>query len=208
MEAHKLKRTGKMPGLFAALILAAVIFLDGGAWAGSPPNEAALKKAIGLRSTAAVLAMKTRNTRMLSTLVHPCKGVRFSPYAYVNPKKDLVFKPAQVTRFFKDTKKYHWGFYDGSGEPIVMTPTQYFQRFVYDRDFANAKEVGYNRSIGQGNTPDNSSTVYPKAIVVEYHFPGFDPKYGGMDWRSLRLVWERLGRAWYLVGVIHAEWTI
>jgi len=98
--------------------------------------------------------------------------------------------------------------YDGTGDPIGLTPAQYCQRFIYDRDYTQAREVSYNRPLGQGNSLNNSLAVYPRAAIVEYHFPGFDPQYGGMDWRSLRLVFERKGRAWYLVGIIHAEWTI
>ena len=43
---------------------------------------------------------------------------------------------------------------------------------------------------------------------MEYHFPGIDPKFEGMDWRSLRLVFEQKNCTWYLVGIIHAQWTI
>jgi UDP-N-acetyl-2-amino-2-deoxyglucuronate dehydrogenase len=30
----------------------------------------------------------------------------------------------------------------------------------------------------------------------------------GMDWRSLRLVFEKKNDIWYLVGIIHDQWTI
>jgi hypothetical protein len=29
-----------------------------------------------------------------------------------------------------------------------------------------------------------------------------------MDWRSLRLVFEEQGGSWYLVGIVHDQWTI
>jgi hypothetical protein len=61
--------------------------------------------------------------------------------------------------------------------------------------------------LGGGNSIDNSSEFYPEAKIVEYYFSGFDPQYGGMDWRSLRLVFSELNDTWYLVGVIHDEWT-
>ncbi|HYF94322.1 MAG TPA: hypothetical protein VD969_19050 [Symbiobacteriaceae bacterium] len=54
---------------------------------------------------------------------------------------------------------------------------------------------------------DNWRAAYPDGFMVEFHFPGFEAKYGGMDWRSLRLVYERLGNAWFLVGIIHGQWT-
>jgi len=45
-------------------------------------------------------------------------------------------------------------------------------------------------------------------VIVEYYFPGFDPDFKGMAWRSLRLVFQELQDQWYLTGVIHSEWTI
>ncbi len=59
-----------------------------------------------------------------------------------------------------------------------------------------------------GNSIDNSQEYYPGAMVVEYHFPGFDPQYGGLDWASLRLVFQEFEGRWVLVGIIHDEWTI
>ena len=47
---------------------------------------------------------------------------------------------------------------------------------------------------------------------MEAHFPGFDKKFGGMDWESLRLVFEEVatdgGSELMLVGIVHDEWTI
>jgi len=43
---------------------------------------------------------------------------------------------------------------------------------------------------------------------VEYHFPGFDKKYEGMDWASLRLVLIEAKDGWKLVGIVHDQWTI
>lgn len=45
-------------------------------------------------------------------------------------------------------------------------------------------------------------------MVVEYYLPGENPDYGGLDWQSLRLVFQHKEGAWYLVGVIHDEWTV
>lgn len=103
---------------------------------------------------------------------------------------------------------YHWGAFDGSGEPIEMIFADYYKRFVYDHDYAQAEKTAVNQRLGQGNTLDNSREVYPGATIVEYHFSGFDPQYEGMDWRSLRIVLEEYDGQWYVVGIIHDEWTI
>jgi hypothetical protein len=43
---------------------------------------------------------------------------------------------------------------------------------------------------------------------MEYHFSGFEAQYEGMDWESLRLVFIQEDSTWYLVGIVHDEWTI
>lgn len=152
--------------------------------------------------------LQKEDLEALSKFVHPSKGVRFSPYAYVHVDQDLVFRQEQVKQLFVDEKLYHWGYYDGKGTPIKTTFREYFERFVYDEDYANAEKIVVNERIGPGSTLDNSGEIYPEATIVEFHFSGFDPQFDGMDWRSLRLVLEQENGTWYLVGIIHDEWTI
>ena len=163
---------------------------------------------ITTRATETTQAIKLGDFSKFSTYVHPQKGVRFSPYTYVNLEKDLLFSVDKIKTASEDKTKYTWGVYDGIGTPITLTFNEYFKRFVYSHDFINAPEISYNRTLGKGNTINNISVVYPNSAVVEYHFPEFDPKFGGMDWESLRLVFEELNANWYLVGVVHDEWTI
>lgn len=171
-------------------------------------SEEEAKKIIENRTTEAILAIKNKDTKKLSNLVYPDKGVRFSPYAYVDIEKDLILPRENVLNFFEDQTVYSWGTYDGIGTLINLAPKEYHNKFIYDADFVNAKEISYNRTIGSGNTINNAFEVYLNTIIVEYHFPGFDPTFEGMDWRSLRLVFEKKGNAWYLIGMIHDQWTI
>ncbi|MCX7682721.1 MAG: hypothetical protein N2508_12290 [Anaerolineae bacterium] len=171
-----------------------------------PTATVTTQEVVMARAREVVQALRDRDMERLAALVHPVKGVRFSPYAFVRDS-DLVLMPEQLTGALADQRKYIWGVYDGSGLPIEMTFGDYFARFVYDRDYASAEHVSYDRRIGQGSTIDNSLEYYPGGHVVEYHFPGRDPALGGMDWRSLRLVFQEEGGVWYLVGVIHDEWT-
>jgi hypothetical protein len=176
--------------------------VDGAALA---PAQA--EQVIAQRAQAAVQALRDKNWAALSAMGHPEKGVRFSQYGHVNAK-DLVFPAEQLKTAYADKRLYEWGTFDGSGEPIQLSFADYYARFVYGADFAAAPQKGYNQAIGRGNTIDNAREFYPQAVIVEYHYPGFDPKYEGIDWQSLRLVFEQKGCDWYLVGVIHAQWTI
>ena len=171
-------------------------------------DEDYIKGIIEERATEVLTAISKYDFGKLSEAVHPEKGLRFTPYGYVDAEKDIVFSADEIRNMASDQKKYVWGNYDGSGDPIELSFRDYFSRFVYDADFINAEQVGYNKILGQGNSVNNSFDFYRDAIIVEYHFPGIDPKYEGMDWRSLRLVFEKAGDTWYLVGVIHDEWTI
>lgn len=167
----------------------------------------AISEQVGPYADQAITALRNQDMQRLAQLVHPQWGVRFSPYSYVL-EEHLVFTPEQLAGLLQDPTIYQWGNYDGSGEPILLTFSEYFDRFVYRMDFANAPQISFNQRLGFGNTIDNSREFYPGAVVVEYYFPGQDPQYGGMDWHSLRLVFRSEGELWYLVGVISDEWTI
>ncbi len=176
-----------------------------------PDTEKKEPVSVEARSREAILALKNDDMEKLADMVHPDKGVRFTPYAYVNTDTEggnLVFNVEQVRNFPNDNKKYTWGYFDGTGEPIVLTPEEYFKKFVYTADFANAEQTSINKTIGTGNALENQFEVYPEATIMEYYFSGFDEQYQGMDWQSLRLAFEELDDNWYLVGIIHNQWTI
>ena len=156
----------------------------------------------------AIGALKNKNMGYLSTLAHPQKGIRFSPYATIDINNDIVLKADDLKSIRSSDKKFVWGTYDGKGDPINETFSDYFDEFVYDRDFANAEEIEKNQIIGSGNSLNNIHKAYPNAEYYEYHFPGFNPEFGGMDWKSLRLVFEEYNGKWYLVGIVHDQWTI
>ncbi len=160
------------------------------------------------KSDTVIEALHDRDLDRLARLVHPTQGIRFSPYAFVHEADILVAVEDVPNLFSKDTVLL-WGVYDGSGAPIELTFASYYDQFIYDQDFANAEEIGYDRRIGgEGGMINNISDFYPGGVMVEYHFTGFDPDYGGLDWRSLRLVFMQEGDEWFLVGIVHDEWTI
>ena len=169
-------------------------------------TEKTLTSVILDESTAVLQAVSNSDLEKLSTYIHPQKGLRFSPYSYVDLKRNIVLKRDQLTKAVWD-KSFTWGNYDGSGEPINLTTRAYFKKFLYDQDFLHTKTIGLNHIIGQGNTKNNAFEVYPSAIIVEYYYPGTE-MYSGMNWKSLRLLFEKSGRDWYLVGIIHDQWTI
>ncbi len=158
------------------------------------------------RAASVVAALKDKDMAKLSTYVDPKQGVRFSPYAAVKDT-DLVFPAEAFPVLMSDSTVLTWGAYSATGEPMQLSFADYFAKFVYDVDFANAPEVALNRRLGVSTTLDNSHDFYPNGMIVEFYFPGFDPQLEGMDWRSLRLVFQQDEGSWYLVGIIHDQWT-
>lgn len=153
-------------------------------------------------------ALSVNDAESISADVHPAKGLRFTPYTYVSLEDDVVFNASEVKNFFNNQEQYLWGHYDGIGDDIFLTPGEYFDKFVYPEDYLKAEEIGYNEVLSYGNMLENQFEVYEDAIVVEYYFSGFNPEYAGMDWRSLRLVFQEYEGSWKLVGLINNQWTI
>ena len=153
-------------------------------------------------------SIKSNDMNTLSTFVHPTKGLRFTPYENIDLQNDKVFMVAQVAGLANDTQIYTWGSYDGSGDPIDLNFNDYYNLYIYNEDFINPHIIGNNMTIGTGNMINNIATEYPNGQFIEFHFTGFDPQYEGIDWTSLRLVFEDVGGTPYLVGIVHGQWTI
>lgn len=176
------------------------------------PREAqpvTARPSLEVRAREVIGALQSRDGARLASLVHPVKGVRFTPYPFVRLDHDLVLSREQVARAFMDTTRRTWGTADGSGAPITRRFGDYYRQFVYDVDFAAAPVVRSNQPPAKpGNSPGNIAQAYPGAQWVEFHFPMIDPQFEGMDWRSLWLVFERDGDDWMLTGIVHGSWTI
>ena len=156
-----------------------------------------------------VAAFEAQDGARLAELAHPEKGVRFSPYAFVDAEKDVVLSPRQLEGFWSDDTVFEWGSEDGSGEPIRMSASQYCDRYIMDRDFAAADQVSENQDKASGNTVNNAAEVYPDGTRVEYYIkPTMTDGQPNNDWAALRIVLENSQGTWRLVGVIHDEWTI
>ncbi|NQX62382.1 hypothetical protein [Paenibacillus qinlingensis] len=179
----------------------------------TPPSfstAADAKKVIEARAQEVIATLKEKNISKLADLVHPKKGVQFSPYSYIQTATDIQVQGGNLATLWASTSLTHWGTFDGSGDPIDLTFPNYWAKFVYNANFAAAPQISYNTLIGKGNMINNVFSVYPTSsyITVEYHFPGFDPQYQGMDWTSLRLVFEYTGTQWYVVAIVHDQHTM
>lgn len=162
-----------------------------------------------LRAAAGVTdALKSKDYEALASYVHPSRGVTFTPYSTVDFQQDQHFSADQIKNLAQDTATYTWGYEDGRGEPIQMTITQYLERFVFDADYTQAPQVGVDQIITSGNALENITEAYVSCHFVDFCYLSRDPASEGLDWCSLKLVFAGENGSWYLVGVVHGEWTI
>lgn len=168
--------------------------------------EAAPVPTLQEQADAALSALAEKDMAALAELAHPDRGVRFSPYTYIE-EEHVVLYPAALQSALSSDRKYLWGAYDGTGDPIQLTFAEYYDQFIYDRDFEFADERSYDGCPQRGNTINNIANFYEDATCVEYYLEGTDA-YGGMDWSSLRLLFAPHEGVPKLVGVAHSQWTI
>ena len=155
----------------------------------------------------AIRAIKDKDATTLSAMTHPVEGIRFGPYGTVQASTDVTLDAEQIANFFKTKNRLTWGTIDGTGEPINMTPSEYYTRFIYNVDYLNPEKISFDAILGRGNAVENTLDVYPDAHTVEFYFSGFNPEYNGMDWQSLRIVFQKHHAAWFIVAIVHNEWT-
>ena len=170
----------------------------------NPEDNFSLLRAAGL----ACGAIGRRDFAALASYVHPDRGVTFTPYSTVDFDTDLTFTAEQIRGLEQDPTTYVWGLEDGRGLPIQMTMVQYLDRYVWDADYTQAPEIGVDRIITSGNALENLTEAYEGCRFVDFCCPSADPVNDGLDWSSLKLVFQAEEDTWYLVGVVHGEWTI
>lgn len=161
-----------------------------------------------LEATNVLQALMTEDFATVALYVTPGDGLRLSAYQYVDLSNDIVLSPSQVANWLSLPTTYTWGAYDGSGDPITKTADLYFYEFVSDEDYMLAPLVGNNLVLSNGNLINNIISEYIGTSLVEFYYPEFDPTYGGLDWKSLTLVMKNIAGEWYLVGIVHGQWTI
>ncbi|WP_338787651.1 hypothetical protein [Metabacillus sp. FJAT-53654] len=170
-------------------------------------TEEEAKEIIMEKADEVLKLLKEKNAIELANYVHPEKGVLFSPYSFVD-KDAVTFDIEKVEGFFEGAETYTWGTQDGSGEPIKLTSSDYYSKFIYDSKYDHADEIEFDRKEARGNTIRNIAEVFPNSHSVEYYVKGTEEN-GNMDWKALNLVFEKDAEGeWKLVAIVHDQWTI
>ena len=174
----------------------------------SNPNQTTIRKGdlIKEANNEILKAIKGKDYKRFAEFIHPEKGVRFSMYAFVDPKEDKHFSKADFEKYQPTKTLFTWGTMDGSGDLYKATVDDYFTKWVYSKDFVTG-QLSLNNFQGKGNSMNNLKEIYPKADFTENFIQGSQAN-AEMDWKCLRLVFEEFQGKYYLVGVINDQWTI
>lgn len=142
----------------------------------------------------------------VAAYVSSTDGLTFCPYSGgCIDSGGVTFTKAQLPSFMKNSTDYLWGYQDGSGFEINLTPAEYYNAYLMNESYT-AKER-YGQTI-QPTTHEFIHQLYPEATIVEYYYPGTD-QYGQMDWQSLNMVFEKNSSGdWKLIAIINDRWTI
>ena len=143
----------------------------------------------------------------LSQVVHPEFGVVLSPCATINLTTARRFSAEQIAAIDTDTSIYVWGVYNGSGVPIELTPSDYFDQFVPAAAHMDAAIIGINQIVRSGNALENMTDVFPNVKFVDFHIPGGEP-IEEYDWSSLRLGFEEFDGSLKLVAIVYSKWAV
>jgi len=142
----------------------------------------------------------------LSRVVHPEFGVVLSPSATINLTTDRRFSAEQIAVLDTDSNIYVWGVYNGSGEPIELTPSEYFDKYIAAACHLDAAIIGVNQIVRSGNALENITDIFPNVKFVDFHIPGGEHS-DDHDWRSLRLGFEEYEDSLRLIVITHSAWT-
>ena len=154
-----------------------------------------------------VRSLQKRDMIAVANWVHPVYGVRFSQSGQVRWQSDLIWKARDIPGWFDDPRVYLWGSEvdacTGAYKLIEMTPVDYFDNHLFDRDFV----VGEITEVGEILTPEVvggeygfSYEIYGGLTVVQVQHPRGTPRVAGdpqidippHEWRSLKLVFTGL----------------
>jgi hypothetical protein len=192
------------------------------------PNEAVAREV----AMEVIAALKARDMAAVAKWAHPYRGVRLSPSVFVNPETDQVWSAAELPAWFEDRTPRVWGSVEswrdyqqrGSSRPtyslIRMTPTEYFERYIFDRDYSQGAKIHItdNRKsrpaqLDEGDIPEsygnNVAGIYPTATQVVFYFQR-TPEQAAQDDKSrrpdrdvLRLVLVGWGASVRLLAIVH-----
>src|SRR5690554_4560798 len=111
--------------------------------------------------------------------------ILLSPYAFIDTNTVRNLSVEELLEENND-QIYFWGIYDGRGDSIQMTNSNYLNDYVFNVDVAS-ENVEISSYLGKpkayGSELHNVHEMYPDAKLVEFYQPPSEEGY--MDWNAL-----------------------
>lgn len=173
--------------------------------ASTEQNLSALsKEIISERTQTAIQYIKDKNFKSLAEMIHPTKHLRVSHTSEIQINSETLINKEQLESLPSDKTKYTWGITDGQGQLVNLTFEEFYEKYIYDVDYAKEAEVIYNKYTQRPNQNNNNVyQIFNSGIVVEYFYKGSEEN-DYTDWKSLYLCFESYENIWYLSGIIHS----
>ncbi len=157
------------------------------------------------QATEVLQAIHDRDMDVLSSHVHPEKGLLFSPYLSVTDET-VKFEKDEIPSLLENDATYLWGYGEANTE-IQLTSADYFDKHLQVKRFFESDEIFVDTQNQEADPTNYLKTVFPASKIVEFYHAGTE-QYGGMDWRSLNLVFEQDEEGvWRLVAIINNLFT-
>jgi len=171
-------------------------------------SEKIVTRSASETATFIVKLLSTKDWKGISKLVHPTRGVRFSPYAYVFTNRGVVLSQEKIVEFANSDKKVIWGEYEGRGNSIELSMNGYYKRFLYRYDYKNVKHGPINTRVGQSSSVNRILKAYPEDNIAYFDFYFKDPldQKSADNWGSLRVVLQKENKQWFLVSFVNDQW--
>lgn len=140
-------------------------------------------------------------------------GLRLAPY-YTLKTSDQILSQAEFSHYWSNNDELVYGVQPGSGNAIKMTLPKYWSKFyILDQSVSHdMSQISQPEDfVATGNMRNTILSTYPPSefALVEYYQPGVEPRYGGMDWRSVVIVLKPVDeKQWRLAALIGGQWTI
>lgn len=178
----------------------------------APPTAPPADQDLARAGVQVLCALRAGRWDRVADYIHPRQGVVFSPDAYLDAH-DLRFTAAEVARLPHDPTAWVWGDDPASGRPLALPFAEYAARYVYDGPYWEQGRPALDQRQVASTVEDNHAAAFPGSRVVEFTLPGH-AEYGGLDARSLRLVFlpgealpDGLPGTWCLVAIVHDAWA-
>lgn len=179
----------------------------------TPQSPQEIQQHLETQAKQAINALKNKNFAEFAHFAHPTKGIRWTPNFTIDLKTDQVTPANEIPDLLKKNKNKVWGYHAASGDPLEFSFAQYYMRYIYSHNFSEPTQLNYNKSSVKSNATNNHAKIYttqqPETNFTEFYVKGTNPKYAGLDWGSLTLVWQKhTDNNWYIVNVIHGAWAV